>query len=114
MGSGTAQGELGLPLDFEEHFDIGTTLLGVGSFGTVHPATNIATGQEFAVKKLRKDLPRSQGTRGTGRYAAFLIRFRSGVLCRSRICLAQGLTHYLSIWKSMNQAQSSLAWWHAL
>lgn len=63
-----AQGaELGLPTDCEARFAKGS-LLGVGSFGTVHLATCRASGREVAVKKLRKDLPRGLHlTRGTGR-----------------------------------------------
>lgn len=64
---GGIQGELGLPVNFDEQYEMSSTLLGVGSFGSVHLATHTASGHEFAVKQLRKDLPRSRGMRGTGR-----------------------------------------------
>ena len=38
----------------EEKYVISPDILGQGSFGTVYKATNIATGQSFAMKKIDK------------------------------------------------------------
>lgn len=57
---GTSQSELGWLRGFYDHYQIGQQL-GRGSFGTVSLATEVATGQECAVKVIPKQ--RSAGSR---------------------------------------------------
>ena len=56
---GTSQSELGWLRGFHDHYQIGQQL-GRGSFGTVSLATEMATGQECAVKTIPKQ--RSAGS----------------------------------------------------
>ena len=59
---GTSQSELGWLRGFNDHYQIGQQL-GRGSFGTVSLATELATGQECAVKVIPKQ--RSAQNRGS-------------------------------------------------
>ena len=46
----------------EEKYAISPDILGQGSFGTVYKATNIATGQSFAMKKIDKQTVSNLGS----------------------------------------------------
>ena len=54
----------------EEKYEISPDILGQGSFGTVYKATNIATGQSFAMKKIEK-----QTVSKIALYFKYMLRF---------------------------------------
>lgn len=58
----------------EEKYEISPDILGQGSFGTVYKATNIATGQSFAMKKIEKQTLGVTGHKMLEREVAILKR----------------------------------------